>query len=387
MRQVRAAVLVAAVDLRRRLGNRSLLIQAVVGPIALATIISLAFGSAGGVDAEVGVVDEDGSPLAAGFARGLVEASEGGLEFVPVADGADARRQVEDGDLGAAVVVPDGYMASLAGDRPGEVTVITDDDRLISAAVARSVADSLTARADAARLAAAATVAGGGRVPPAAELARLELPVAIETRGSGDEVSPAAFFGPSMGLLFLFLTVGVVARGLLAERRLRLLDRMLAAPVRPAAVLAGKCASAVVLGVLSLGMIWLVTGLTLGADWGDPAGVVLLIVASALAVAGIGGAVATVARTEQAADTFATVVAFLLALVGGNFIPLGTLPDTLRRVSLLSPNGWALQGFAELSAGGGTVADVLPHAGVLLAWALGTGLVAARLLPRRLEAR
>jgi ABC-2 type transport system permease protein len=394
MTQFRAAWLVAGVDLRRRLRNRSLVMQAVVGPVALALIISLAFGSGIGIDAKVGVADEDGSPLADGFAGGLVEASGDGLDFVAIGDRAEARRQVDDGDLGAAVIIPDGYMASLAGarpddpasDRPGDLDVITDDGEPIAGAVARSVADSLTARANAGRLASATVVAEGGTAPTPAELVRIELPISTRQRTSGDEVSPAAFFGPSMGLLFLFLTVGVVARGLLDERRRHVLDRMRAAPVRPGAILAGKCASTVILAGLSLAVIWLVTALALGADWGDPAGVVLLIAASALAVAGIAGLVATVARTEQGADTFATMVAFTLALVGGNFIPPGDLPDTLRRVSLVSPNGWALQGFAELSAGGGTVADVLPHAAVLVAWALVTGGIAAVLLPRRLEA-
>jgi ABC-2 type transport system permease protein len=188
-----------------------------------------------------------------------------------------------------------------------------------------------------------------------------------------------------MGLLFLFLSVGLVARSLLDEKRRHVLDRMRVSPIRPSAILAGKCASTVVLGVLSLAVIWLVTALALGADWGDPVGVVLLIVTSALAVAGIAGVVAAVARTDQAAESFATMVAFVLALVGGNFIPLGDLPDALRRVSLLSPNGWALQGFAELSAGGGSAGDVVPHALVLLGFGVVTSAIAAVLLPRRLE--
>jgi ABC-2 type transport system permease protein len=211
--------------------------------------------------------------------------------------------------------------------------------------------------------------------------------VQVDMQGSGGDVSPATYFGPSMGLFFLFLSLGVVARDLLAEKRVGLLDRLRAGPVRDAAILAGKGLSVVVVGTTSLLVIWAVTALALGADWGDPVGVVLLIAASALAVAGLAGLVASLARTEQSAETLATVVAFVFAMVGGSFIPLGDLPEGLRRLSLLTPNGWAMRGFAELSAGGGDVADIVPHLLVLLAWALGAGLVAARLLPRRLGAR
>ncbi|MGH9228083.1 MAG: ABC transporter permease [Acidimicrobiales bacterium] len=387
MSQFRAARLIAAVDLRRRFRNRSFLIQAIGGPLALATIISLAFGSGDSVDATIGVVDADGSPVASQFVDAITEADTGDLRFVPVDGPDDARAQVQDGDLGAAVVVPGGFGDSLAGDEPGAIEVIAEADSPIAAEVAQSVARGFTARVNAARLAAATTAAGGGGIPPEDELAGLELPVEIAQTGTGGDVSPAAYFGPTMALLFLFLLVGTLSRDLLAEQRLSVLDRVRAAPVRDATILAGKAASVVVIAIVTLGVIWGVTGGALGADWGDPGGVVLLIVAVSLAVAGLSGLVAALARTETAADTLATFVAFVFALIGGNFIPPGELPDALRRLSLFTPNGWAVQGFAELSVGGGTAADVVPHMAVLLGWAALCGAVAAVLLPRRIGAR
>ncbi|MGH9193437.1 MAG: ABC transporter permease, partial [Acidimicrobiales bacterium] len=362
-------------------------IQAIGGPLALAAIISLAFGSGDGVDATIGVVDADGSPVASQFVEGVTRSDSGDLRFEPVASPDDARSRVDGGELDAAVVVPAGYAASLAGDEPGEVEVITEPDSPIAAEVARSVAEGFTARVNAARLAAATTVAGGGGVPPEDELASLELPVDIAQTRTGDDVSPGAYFGPAMALLFLFLLEGTLARDLLAERRLWVLDRVRAAPVRDATILAGKAASVVAIAMVTLGVIWAVTGVALGADWGDPLGVALLIVAVSLAIAGLSGLVAGVARTETAADTLATFVAFVFALIGGNFIPPGQLPEVLRRLSLFTPNGWAVQGFAELSVGGGTATDVVPHVAVLLAWAAVSAAVAAVLLPRRFGAR
>jgi ABC-2 type transport system permease protein len=385
--QFRAALLLAATDLRRRLRNRSFVIQAIVGPVVIAVIISLAFGSgASGFEATVGLVDADGSPAAQAFVTGITEADTGDLEFVAVDSVDGARTRVRDGDLGAAIVVPDGFAASLQTDAPANLRVLTSSDSAISAEVARAVATGFTDRANAGRLAAATALAGGGELPPADVLGAIELPVQIVTTGSGGDVSPAAYFGPAMGLLFLFLSVGAIARDLLTEHRIGLLDRVRAGPVGSSAILAGKGMSVLVIGATSLLVIWVATSLGLGADWGDPLGVVLLIAAAALAVAGIAGAIAALARTEQSADSLATMVAFLFALVGGAFIPPGDMPAALRSLSLLTPTGWALRGFAELSAANGGVSDVAPHVLVLLAWSLGAGLVAARLLPRRLGA-
>ena len=357
-----------------------------VGPIVLAALISLAFGDEG-FDATIGVVDEDGSELSGRFVDGVESAEGGGLSFDVLASAAAARTAVDDGDVGAAIVVPEGFSDTLSTDSPGDLVVLTSSDGAVSAEVARAVASNFTDRANAARLATAASLAAGGPAPSADVLADISLPVQVDTTGTGGDVSPAAYFGPSMGLLFLFLSVSAIARGLLAEQRVRLLDRIRAGPVSDAAILGGKAAGVVVVGTASLLVIWAVTSLVLGADWGDPLGVVLLIVAAALAVAGIAGFIAGVARTEQSADSLATAVAFVFALLGGAFIPPGDLPDTLARLTVLTPTGVALRGFAELSAGGGDAVSVLPEVLVLLAWALATGVVAARVLPRRLGVR
>jgi ABC-2 type transport system permease protein len=379
------ALVIAGTELRRALRNRSLLIAAVIGPIVLAAIISLALGTSS-FEASIGVVDEDGSPVSSGFAEGLTAADADGLTFEAIESTDLARRMVDDGDVGAAIVVPAGFGASLAA-TPGTLEVLTSNDAAIAGEVARAVADGFAARVDAGRLAAAATVLRGADPPPADELAAIELPIAVEQRPAGDSVSPAAYFAPAMGLLFLFFTVGGIARSLLRERRAGILDRMRVAPVTTTDILVGKAVFTFTLGLLSLLVIWAATYVTLGADWGAPLGVLMLLVAATLAVTGIAGLIAAVARTEQAADGLATGVALVFALVGGSFIPVGNLPEAFGTLSLLSPNGVALRGFTELSSADAAPADVLPHVGALLLWAVVAGTLAALLLPRRLASR
>jgi ABC-2 type transport system permease protein len=387
MSRLRAALVVAATDLRRRLRNRSFVIQALVGPILLATIISLAFADGDDFDATIGLVDADGSAASESFVAGVVEADAGSLEFVEVDTAGEARDLVEDGDLGAAVVVPAGFTASLQTAEPGRLEVLTTSDRAVSAEVARAVASGFVDRANAARLAALTAVAAGTPPPDPARMAAVDLPVEVTTTGTGGDASPAAYFGPAMGLLFLFLSVGAVARDLLTDERTGLLDRIRAGPVSDATILAGKGLAVVVTCLASLLVTWLVTSLLLGADWGDPAAVALLLIAVSLTIGGVAGLVAGVARTDQSAETLASVIGFVFAMIGGAFIPLGAMPEALQRLALLTPTGWALRGFADLSAGDATVAAIVPNLVVLLVWAVAAGVLAARMLPRRLGAR
>ena len=344
MSRFRTPLVIAATDLRRSARNRSLIITTLVGPVVLATIISLAFGSEG-FDATIGVVDEDGSGLSAGVAEGLTRVDDGGLSIEAVGSAAEARARVGDGDLGSAIVIPAGFADSLPGAEPLPLGVLVGPDSPLAGEVARAVATNVAARIDAGRLATALTAASGAPAPSADALAGTELPVALRQRGTGD-VSPAAYFGPSMGLLFLFFAVGVIARRLIEERRLRVLDRVRAAPVTLGQVLAGKALGAVATGLLALLVIWGVTSALLGADWGDPLGVLALLVAASLAVTAIGALIAAVVQTERSADSVATLVGLALALLGGSFVPLADMPDTLARIALATPNGLALRGFA-----------------------------------------
>ena len=58
---------------------------------------------------------------------------------------------------------------------------------------------------------------------------------------------------------------------------------------------------------------------------------------------------------------------FVLALLGGNFVGPGAAPELLRQLSLLTPNGWALRAFTDLSTDAASLADVAPAIAVLAA--------------------
>jgi ABC-2 type transport system permease protein len=387
-RTIRAAALIAANDLRRRLRNRAFLLQAFVGPLVMSVLISLAFGSGLGFDLEIGFVAEDRSGLAAELQRRFVDTESEGVTFVAFDDLDAAAAAVSDGDVGAAIVVPRGFQESLAGPDPEPIGMVVDNDQSeLYGAVARAVAEGIVARINAGRLATATLLADGRPAPEVAELAETELPIEIRRRAAGGEVSPAASVGPGIGLLFLFLSVAIVARSLFEEKRLRVLDRVRAAPVSMGAVLLGKGIGVVVLSSVTMGVLWLATSVLLGASWGDPVAVSAIVLAASIAVAGIAAFIAGTVRSERSADLYATMVAFVLGILGGSLVPLSELPPGLLRLTLLTPNGWALRGFAELSAGDGTVVDVLPHIGVLLLWGIVAGGIGRWLLPRRLGTR
>jgi ABC-2 type transport system permease protein len=382
---LRATLLIAGKDLRQRLRDRSGLVIAFVAPFLLAAIIGLAFGGDFRFRATYAVAVGDRGPLAAQFVDGVL-AGPGLADVVTLrrGDAAQARDLVGRGEADAAFLIPAGFSASVQRGGSATVTVLEAGASPVAGQVARALAEGYAAQVAATGLSVRTALDAGGRPPSQAEARRLgeqaagrPLPVGlVDGRVGVREVKPANYFGPSMAIFFLFFTVSFGARSILTERRQGTLRRLLASAAPPGAVIAGKALAAFVLGVTSVLVMWLATSLVFGADWGDPLAVVALTVSSVLAAIGITALVVTLARTDEQADGFSSLVVFTLALLGGNFIYLAQLPDLLQRLSLLTPNGWALRGFVDLVADGGGLASVAGPIAVTAAFGLATGAVA-----------
>ena len=382
---VRTALLVAGKDLRQRLRDRSALVIAFVAPFVLASIIGLAFGGDFAFKATYAVADADRGPVAAGFRDGVL-ASPGLRDLVTVreVDPGEARALVDRGEVDAAFLLPAGLSAAVRAGRPATLTVVSSGENPIAGQVARSLAEAYAAELAATQLAVRTALAQRGQPATAAEARELgeraaagRLPVQLtEGQVGGRTIEAANYFGPSMAIFFLFFTVSFGARSVLAERREGTMRRLLATAAPPGGVLAGKALAAFTLGTASMLVMWLATTLVFGADWGDPLAVVALTVSSVLSAIGITALVITLAKTDEQAEGYSSLVVFTLALLGGNFIYLAQLPELLQRAALLTPNGWALRGFVDLVADDGGLATVALPVAVTLSVGLVTGALA-----------
>jgi ABC-2 type transport system permease protein len=379
-----ASLDIAGKDLRQRIRDRSAILLAIVVPLALAAIFSLLFGPAATPRPfDYAVVDHDGGPITQAFATevlGFLEAEE--IVTVEAMDEEAARQAVSDGDLDAAFVFPAGFSDAVRSDRPVEVQVVGSVDSPTGSSVARSIARSYVADLDAARVAVAAVV---HRQPGstdeeisaiAEQVATAPPPVALnDVSATAKVLDSKTYFAAGMAVFFLMFTVQFGVSSLIEERSDGTLARLLAAPVRRSSILVGKLLTSIVLGVVSLSVLVVATSLLLGARWGDPLGVALLILAGVLAATGITSVVASLARTPEQAGSWQAVIAVSLGLLGGAFFPIQQSGSFMATVSLITPHAWFLRGLGGL-VGEGTVLDALPAVAALLCFAIVTGAIA-----------
>jgi ABC-type multidrug transport system permease subunit len=344
-----------------------MVISCIVAPVALAAILGFAFGG-GASSSKVTIGVSGASPQLIDAAVHAAQLPpQVSVRLVPVAS--TLKREVLNGKYSGGVIIYHDHksladllipiVAPGSTHTPG-FEIGSPPASLIGQEWTESLAAGLSSRLYAARL----------QPGTATQLA----PVTITTDDLGNASKGVLnYFAPSIAVIFLFIGGGLGMRSLLLERSSGTLVRMAAAPVRPNRIVFGKLLAILITGLVSIFVVWGVTVGVFGADWGDPLGVILMCVGASAAMCGLGVFLTSLAKDEQAAFGIALIVGLVLSLLGGNLLPAGALPPFLQKLSLITPNGWALVGFGRLSLLGDPASDVLGPFLVLCLIAVVTG--------------
>jgi ABC-2 type transport system permease protein len=183
-------------------------------------------------------------------------------------------------------------------------------------------------------------------------------------------LSPFAYVAPADLVLFLGITVLVLSSALVEARRLGILRRLAAAPVRQGALVAAQIASRLLVAAgQSIGLL-LVGVVLFRVHWGNPLAVGLIVGLLSLSYAGASVLIGTWSRTEEQAVAVAVVVAIATGMLGGCLYPLDVVGSTVRAVGHLVPQAWAMDGFVKLIYHGAGFRAVLPDIGALAVFAV-----------------
>ena len=305
------------------------------------------------------------------------------LEPTFAATPAEARQLVEADQASAAIIIPQNFSASIIPDERGsttgetvQISFIANSNSPTYSGILRSILDAFLTQVEVGRIGAEVTlsqVAQTGKLTPelAAQLGAVlgtqfgqqsaqAQPIQLEnTTASGSAVKfdLLMYFAPGMALMFLMFTVSNGGRTLLLENRTGTLPRMMQTPTASAQILGGKLLGIFLTAIAQLAILIGSTTLLFRLDWGEPLGVILLILAAAFAASGWGSFIATFSKTPAQVANLGSVIMLFFGLLGGSFFDMSQLPEWVSTLGKITPNAWGLQGFTTL-AGGGTLASI-----------------------------
>jgi ABC-2 type transport system permease protein len=153
------------------------------------------------------------------------------------------------------------------------------------------------------------------------------------------------------------------------SRRLGLMNRLAAAPVRRRSVVAALIATSLCVAAAQCAGLLLVGTFIFGVHWGNPAGVFLVLAMLSLAFAGAAALVSMRSRTEEQAISLAVVLGIVGGLLGGCMYPLDVVGPVVRGVGHVVPQAWAMDAFVKLIYDHDGLTAVLPEIGALALFA------------------
>jgi ABC-2 type transport system permease protein len=384
--------LIGIKDLRLVFRDRAALILMLVAPFLLTLGMGLVTGrfsgnTSGISDIPVIIVNQDDGELSIALvdlfnSEELADLVEPTLGASPEA----ARLQVEEDNAAAAIIIPAGFTRSIiprqedfaAGNSPEvvEIELYANPTRPTSAGIIKSILDEFMSRVEEGSISAQTSILQmmiSGRITPEQAQAvgeemgqRLQdssnnetLAITLNSTTQGEEVEfdVLAYLAPGMALMFLMYTASYGGRSILAEKTQGTLPRLLVSPTNSAQILGGKVFGIFLTGAAQMLILIGGTSLLFQLKWGDPLGVLILVLVAVFGATGWGMLITALARTTAQVASVGSAVMLIFGILGGSFIQLDQMPASIQTMSRITPNSWALDGFTTLALGG-TLTDL-----------------------------
>ncbi|MBU8870284.1 MAG: ABC transporter permease [Gemmatimonadales bacterium] len=398
---------VAGKDLLRFLGDRRALVVSLALPLVLTFIMGLSFG--GGLFGKSGIsaikiaLVAEGIPelLRDRFTEGL---EESGFFSVSWVDSNAADFLVRNGEVSAAVVLPDDFLRQALSFEEIPILIWKDPGSSLKAGIVEEVLSRGLREYQAGEAAYLglwpedAAAAGDSSAVDLVEkyfegafstlwqswrevendsswaefqertarimdrqvalveaLGQPGIELEVQDKVSDQDVSQSEdinlfnYFLPTFAVFFLMFGVAGATGDFHRERKMGTLQRQLMSPLRALEFVLGKWLSASLQGSLQLMVLFLGGAILFQVNLGpDPWSLPLAIVLTCTAATGFFLLLTLLCRDEKMADNLKTIVVLISAMLGGNMVPVDSLPPWISAVGQFFFNYWANLSFSHI---------------------------------------
>ncbi|QXV56499.1 ABC transporter permease [Amycolatopsis sp. TNS106] len=363
---------IAAVSLRRMVGDRIALFFMVLLPVIVILVIGTVVQGQSGF--RIGLVAGEGR-LAGELTQSLDRAETLVISrFTGENEATDALRRNE---IDAVLLVPANLDGALASGGSVEFPLLVTSSAGSGQGAWSAVASVITDHASAVQAAGFAARQTGQPFEALLPMARSldattpQVLVRSEVVGSAGEVLPPGFgySAPTMLVFFVFINAMALGAVLIQTRDLGIHARIMAGPVRSRDVVLGETLSYLVLALLQSALIIGVGSLLFGVSWGDPLAAAALTITWALVGAGAGMLSGTVFRTPDQASAIGPAVGIGAGMLGGCTWPLEIVPPAVRIAGHATPHAWAVDAWTAILSRSSGLSGILGPLAILVAFA------------------
>ncbi len=395
---------VVRVGLLRMWHGRTEILLTFVVPIAFFTIFAFIFDEQIGLGksprVNLALVDEDDTELSREFITALAEwetmriyapaeHAEGLFVFTSAEP---ARELVLAGTLPLAVVIPQGWTASLTnpGKEAESLRLLADSSDPVATQVVTALLRQTSGQIMGERARQQIRIFLSLSPDQFAEspVSHFATPVAINVVDllAADKANPVVSMYAA-GIAVMFLLFGAVGNSgtLLEEEENQTLERLMCSELSMIQLLAGKWLLMTIVGIVQVTIMFAWAQLAFGVDLlGHLSGFAVMTVVTAGAASSFALTLAALCTNRAQLNAVAVILILSMSALGGSMVPRYVMSETMQQLGKITFNAWALDGYIKVFWRDLPLGELAPELTVLTATAIVLFGV-ARLLARRWE--
>jgi len=209
------------------------------------------------------------------------------------------------------------------------------------------------------------------------------LTLAVTPAGARED-PPGGFEQAVPGTMVMFVMLVMFTTGgvsLNQERSQGILRRLASAPMSRGAVVLGKWASRMFVGIIQIAFAMIVGVVLFGLDWGRNLPTIILLLLAYASLAACGGILlGNFCRNEGQTAGIGVILTNVMGALGGCWWPIEVTPLWAQRFAIALPTGWMMDALHKLVSFGASPATVVPHFIALASSAILAGWIVSKSL-------
>ncbi|QIW82517.1 ABC transporter permease [Bacillus velezensis] len=267
----------------------------------------------------------------------------------------EGKQLVESGKVSVFVYVPKGFAKAAEHNEKTSIKVISDQQGSVNGDIVEMMADSFVTRVKAEFSEEKAVLKQSGHLPKG-DVSGLSgehgQAVTIPKQSAGNHAAPIdamQYYSIAMVVMFSIMTAFALIHGIVEERQQHTLFRIKSMPVLRIQYVAGKLLGIMFAILMQMAAVIIASSILYQVKWGNLFEVLLVTIVYSFAIGSIVLLWGAAAKNHETVSSMAAPILYGFSFLGGSFIAKDGLPDSLKIVQELIPNGKAINSYISVT--------------------------------------
>lgn len=271
----------------------------------------------------------------------------------------EGKQLVESGKVSVFVYVPKGFAKVAEHNEKTSIKVISDQQGSVNGDIVEMMADSFVTRVKAEISEEKAVLKQSGHLSKgdASKIisglsGEREQAVTIPKQSAGNHAAPIdamQYYSIAMVVMFSIMTAFALIHGIVEERQQHTLFRIKSMPVLRIQYVAGKLLGIMLAILMQMAAVIIASGILYQVKWGNLFEILLVTIVYSFAIGSIVLLWGFTAKNHETVSSMAAPILYGFSFLGGSFIAKDGLPDSLKIVQELIPNGKAINSYVSVT--------------------------------------